>query len=48
LSIVVWEQQDTGISQENIDINNESSHESPPVVESARVDEQPLFFYGYI
>jgi hypothetical protein len=43
LSIVVWEQQDTRISQENIDINNISGHESPPITESACVDEQSFF-----
>jgi hypothetical protein len=46
LAIVVWKPLDGGISQENIDTNNNvSDHENPEVVqaESAHVDEGPFF-----
>jgi hypothetical protein len=44
LAIVVWQPQDGGISEENIDINNNDSgsdHENP--VEYDSVGEQPFF-----
>jgi hypothetical protein len=46
LAIVVWKPLDGGISQENIDTNNNvSDHENPEVVqaESTHVDEEPFF-----
>jgi hypothetical protein len=45
LAIVVWQQQYTESSQENIGNNNNnvSGHENPPDAESSCVDEQQFF-----